>query len=132
MKSIMYGASNHWIMLKNTTNNPIERKSNPISDSITVKNKVDRPMITANVPTTEKRSFHKLELILALPLNTKNGIARLIIFVPNGFFLQPRSLGENLGILQVFAIALIANSVLLKDRSATGFLFVFLSVNLAS
>jgi hypothetical protein len=51
-----------------------------------VKNNVDKPMITANVPTTEKRSFHKF--ILALPLNTKNGIARLIFFVPNAFQLS--------------------------------------------
>jgi hypothetical protein len=70
-------------MLKNTTNNPIERKSNPINVSIIEKNNVDKPMITANVPTTEKRSFHKLALIFFEPLNTKNGIARLIIFFPN-------------------------------------------------
>src|SRR3972149_751594 len=59
MAPMRYGEINHWIMLKAITKMGIRRRSTFNHHRRTVKNKVDKPMITANVPRTDKRSCHK-------------------------------------------------------------------------
>ena len=70
MASIMYGAMSHWIMLKMITMNGINNILTPANDKMKVKNRVDKPMMIANVPTNEKRSFHKFKNLS--PIMVKN------------------------------------------------------------
>src|SRR3990172_6776553 len=56
----MYGENNHCAMLRATTMMPRITKSNtPAKLKRTVNTKVDKPKITAKVPTIERRSFQR-------------------------------------------------------------------------
>ncbi len=50
----------HWMTLMITTMKGNSSKLTPVKDRITVKKRVDKPMMSDNVPIREMRSFHKL------------------------------------------------------------------------
>ena len=50
----------HWMMLMMITMKGNSSRLTPARDSMTVKKRVDKPIMRAKVPRREKRSFHKL------------------------------------------------------------------------
>lgn len=64
----------HWAMLKMTTKKGKNIRLTPAKDIITVKNSVDNPMMSTNVPIKEKRSFHKLTKLSSTMLSERSGL----------------------------------------------------------
>ncbi len=55
----------------------VVRLNAPVTLRITVKNSVDNPMMTANVPSTENRSFH---MFIILPQKSETRRGAYILF----------------------------------------------------
>jgi hypothetical protein len=64
----------HWAMLKMTTMNGKSIRLTPAKDIITVKNSVDKPIMSARVPIKEKRSFHKLTKLSSTMLSKRSNL----------------------------------------------------------
>ena len=74
MAFMMYGDISHWIMLKATTMKGMNSRLTPAKDMMTVKNRVDNPIMSARVPIKEKRSFHKLTDLSSIKLCNWGGL----------------------------------------------------------
>ena len=70
----MYGAISHCNMFMIITMKGNRSKLMPAKDKITVKKRVDNPIISVNVPNREKRSFHKLTNLSSVIQSKKSNL----------------------------------------------------------